>query len=307
MQRVIKQWVNNFFIKTSLSVGLFQSLSYEARQAYLVRDNARLKDAGERLINLSPDSEPIGRYYLALAMERQSRDSHERARNKFGLLIGSKNFPVRIASMVALAGAEISLNQSGELAEKLLIEASTLALRTNCLINFINAQSLFSVLLSNDGNHKESLQILRGLQPIIENLGSQYEVVKSDFYNSVAYELAQSGKHEVAKGFVSIPLNSPHLPKYPEWLETAKEVYNHRRLKSLSFALGGVGEPIPYMKKPSNVLPFRPRKLRAKAYPLVYRLPNCELNFCNYPMDKLPLLENLIQLVMAGEAKNNAK
>jgi hypothetical protein len=307
MTRAQKQWTKNLFMVSSLShqKRLIDYLSSEARQAYLIRDYARQKIIGEKLMEASSHSEEMGRYFLVLAMKRQSKESHELARKELGFLIECPI--VQASAMIAYAGAGICLNDSYRFTEKLLMNASAQSLKSGDVINFIQAQSMYSALLSNNSDHRESLRILRGLQPIIEKLGSLYEVVISDFNNSVAYELAQLGKHEEAKGFINISLNSPHLAAYPEWLETAREVYGSCRLKTLSFRLGGISEQIAYKKKPSNVLQFKPRIRQTAACPLVLKLPQCELPLCDYPVDKFLQLQNFLQSVTTTHSLDSAK
>jgi hypothetical protein len=222
MLRTQKQWASNLFIYSSLSkLGLGESLLCGARQAYLLRDYARLKIIGEELVNLSPRFESIGRYYLVLATERRTKENHEDARKELSLLIESPI--VRIASMIAYAGAEISLNNIKP-AAALLLEASALSVKSNDFIRFIQAQSMLSALCSIDGNHIESLRILWGLQPIINKLDNSHHIMKVDQNNSLCVELAKLGRYEAAKGFALVVSRSPYISAYPEWQETLDEL-----------------------------------------------------------------------------------
>lgn len=301
MNRASKQWASSFLIKSFLSVELKESLLCGARQAYLLRDYARLKVIGKGLVNLSPRLEHIGRYYLALTKSRESREGHELVKTEFELLADSPIPFIRASGLNALAAGEIILNRATRSTQNMLIESSGLFQRNGDLLGFIHSQSQLSLLCSIDGNHSESLQILRGLQPIIEKIGSQHEVIKSDYYNSVSYELAQIGNHEAAKVFVNIPLNSPHLNAYPEWLETARGIHRQVKFRSLLYSMGQVQGQIVYKKKRSNVLQFRLRSKPPAAYPLVLKMPDGELHFCDYPINEIHQLENLARTVTASK------
>jgi hypothetical protein len=253
--------LTDLIIVSSLSTRkrLIENLSQVARQAYFARDYARLKTAGEKLVEFSPQSEHIGRYYLALAESRQSREGNKGVRGEFELLTESSIAQVRGAALTASAGAQIVLGDVGRLTQDLLLEASTLSLNCGDLHNFIQSQSQLSLLCSLNGNHQESLQILRGLQPAVDRMSSFCDAIKSDFYNSVAYELLQTGKIESAAYFIKSPLNSRHLLAYPEWQETAVEIIQSIPTKNQPRIF------VPY-RKPDNVVDHEEfQTLQAKA------------------------------------------
>lgn len=225
MIKIRTRWVQNLFIKSSVTFKLISDLSSEARQAYLVRDYARLKTAGERLISLSPEAESLGRYYVALATDRESVISLEKARKDFESLIDTSIIPVRCAAMIGAAGADIARGVISQHTKELLLAASEMALKDSDILNFTRAQSQISLLLSLAGNHRGSLEILRGIQPAVEKLSTTYNIVKADYYNSTSYELSKLGDSEAAKRFAIKVIKSPHLSSYPEWQQNLKSIF----------------------------------------------------------------------------------
>jgi hypothetical protein len=238
---------------------LMESLSCGARQAYFLRDYARLKIIGERLIDLSPRSEFIGRYYLALSVGCQSLQGARLIKPELEFLSESPSINIRPNAMTAIAGAEIVLGEATQSTGRLLIEASALSLKSGDLISFIQSQSQISLLCSLNGNHPESLEVLRGLQPIVDKLGGLYGALKTDFYNSVAYELNQLGERTAATRFISSVIQSPYLKAYPEWQETANEIFVKKPSRSTVAV------------KKSNILYFPIRNRAAKTGEVIYR------------------------------------
>jgi hypothetical protein len=226
MVKTNRQFLNDFIIVSSLSnqKKLIENLSHMARQAYFLRDYARLETIGEGLIELSPRSEYIGRYYCALANGRQWKGDQAKMIKEFEFL--SELPALRSSALVAIAGSQIALGKPDFGTNRLLWEASKIALSSKDYLTYINTQRVLSVLCSIAGDHEKSLDILRGLQPAVDYLGSHCSIIKSDFYNSVAWDLLQSGNAKAAAYFITPVLRSPYLSVYPEWAETAIEINN---------------------------------------------------------------------------------
>jgi hypothetical protein len=303
MTRAAKQWTKNLFIVSSLSIkGLFQSLTVEARQAHLSRDYARLEAAGEKLKEIAPE---VGRYFSALAISRQGYGNKEKALREFECL---KEYPLTYApSLTAIAGLQIARGDVDETIGENLLRAAKSALDSKDILTAIQAHSLLSVIQSVKNDHQNSLQILWTIKPMIDRLGRLHDAVRADFNNSVAYELAQLGNHKAAQEFVNISLNSPHLSAYPEWLETAREIHQHVKVRSLLYAMGEVEGQIVYKKKPSNVLPFRPRQQQEPfSLPLCFKMPDgSDFHICDYPIEEMPILENCVKVATARKAQRN--
>jgi hypothetical protein len=217
--------VSSFIVSSSFNrYRLIQSLTIEGRQAYFLRDYTRLKIIGERLVQLSPRSEYIGRWFLLMANRVLWTQYPKELTVELESLAEDSPLPVRAVAMSSLAGISINQGDSTKGTVSLILESSALSLRCGDLPNFIQTQNQLSFLSSINGNHHESLEILRGLEPAVNKVGSLHSYLKTDFYNSVAHELAQLGKHAEAKVFASLVAFSPCLPVYPEWQSNISEI-----------------------------------------------------------------------------------
>lgn len=254
MTRAKTKWLNSFFIFSSFSnQKLVDGLLDGAMQAFLLRDKARQRKAGERLIELSPRFEHIGRCHVIISgpADKWTQGSGELARD-IEQLINESPLHVRPTAMNALAPIYIHAGNDEKLATQILFESSKLSMDSGNLITFIQAQSQLSAICSIKGNHQESLDILRGLQPFINRLSASYDVVKIDFYNSVAYELNLLGKHDAAKRFASLVVGSKYLKIYPEWQATLSEVFVKQEEK-----LGVVWSDLITPRPTAKVLKFK--------------------------------------------------
>jgi hypothetical protein len=225
MVKTNKQWLTAFLIRSSLSKkGLIEDLSVAARQAYLVRDFAQLKAIGEWLIDLSPKTEHLGRLFAVMANRNVYSRNSKIVIGEFESLAESAPVFVRAGAMSTLIADDIYFNKTDSSTINLIREASSLALRSNDLLNFVQIQNQLSLLCSVNGDHAQALSILRNLEPSVSQLTGHFPILKTDFYNSVAYELLQIGKVEAAAYFIQPVLKSPYLHAYSEWLETALEI-----------------------------------------------------------------------------------
>jgi hypothetical protein len=224
MVKTNKHLISGLYIFSSFDFQkgqLMESLSCSARQAYFLRDYTRLKIIGERLVDLSPRSEHIGRWYVTLA----NRTHREKLIPELESIALNAPLSVRAAAMSSLVAIELLSGKANQNTISLILEASKIALKCGDLLNFIQLQTQYSEFCSINGNHPESLEILRGLQPAVQKIGGLFSVIKSDYYNNVAYELNLIGNHEAAKGFASYVLKSPHINIYSEWRDTATEIF----------------------------------------------------------------------------------
>jgi hypothetical protein len=308
MTRAHKTWVKNFLISSSLSSKrLIENLSCGARQAYFQRDYARLKNIGEKFIDLSPRFEHIGRLYRVQgSRDVWDTDSLTISRELESLAEDSP-LPVRAQALLLMAAKQIITDKPDATITNLLLESSKIAFACGDIPTFIRSQSQISLILSCDGNHDNSLQILKGLQLVINNLGSAYDVMKADYYNSVSFELFKLGRHEAAKRFAAMVMRSPYLSYYSEWRENLSEIFvkeEKRRFfaPSTSFKLANVLQ-FPVKK-------YQPAKVEmADVFVMIDSKP-VRYNFC--ALDDLPKLDaflkaNLEARALAGLETNATK
>jgi hypothetical protein len=209
-----------------------QHLSYLARQAYYERDYSRVAAYGNELANLSPRSEPAGLYFQALAISRQGQNSKVEAQKLYERLAYDAPSAVQSAAMLALGLNALQSNQLDE-AKELLSESYRISVINHCApITALQTQSALSALLSQQENHQESALILNNILPAIIDLGRTFPVLLGSELNNFAYELCQLGRLQEAGIVIGRVLSSPYVVKYPEWLETAREIdETHSRLQ----------------------------------------------------------------------------
>jgi hypothetical protein len=292
MKQINKKFLS-FFIPSSFCdrAVLTNRLSFAAKQAYFARNYEELEIYGNRLIDLSPGTETLGQYYLALAQSRYWSENREKVKRTFEDLAESEHSCIRAASLLALGGERLLNGKTDNETARLFLESCSIALRNKHLLTFVQSQSALSVLCSMNKDHPQSLEILKGLKPHIDRLNNNY--LTADFYNSVAYELNQLGNSEAAKGFALYVMKSPHLSAYPEWQKNLREIFVKKEEKiSIAFT-----EPLPPKPK-GKLLQF---KLKASLVPSLnttslFMLQGLKLTrFLNCTDDDLTAITALMQ------------
>jgi hypothetical protein len=224
-----KQILRNLFIfSTSIAERVnqkIQHLTFAARQAYYERDYHKVADCGEDLINLSPRSEFAGQYFQALAISRQSNGTNKEVLRIYERLAQDAPSSVQSAAMLALGLNALQSNQLDE-AKKLLTESYQISVVNHCdPITAMQTQSALSALYSQQGEHEKSALVLKNALPDIFILGRIFPAYLGMELNNYAYELGQLGQFQAASQIISSVLTSPYANVYPEWQETACEIY----------------------------------------------------------------------------------
>ncbi len=198
-----------------------QSLSLAGWQAHFLRDNDALAQIGNRLLDLSVNTEQQGLFFSALS--KKSQNPYQ-AKNELENLLESSSQNIRNAANLMLGGYYCSFKGDLKSASTHNMKAAQVALKKeNYLIYFV-AQQVTSLILSINGNHRRSLDILRELRPIADWLGLIFPTAYFDFYNSVAYELFQLGECRNAHHIITKVCASHLKTLRPEWEETKREI-----------------------------------------------------------------------------------
>ena len=206
------------------------SLSFLARQSYYSRDYDHLAALGNELMSLSARSEDVGRYFYSIAEHRLGRKKFNI--NEFEALASRSLQPVRAASHLALG---LWALQEGKSDEALLRfrEAYTLSTANSCApITAIHTASSASYRLSLKGSHKESLDILQTIHPVVRSWGRVFPFLLGEQLNNIAYEMVQLGHLSGARYAIDRACALPVARAYPEWFETRGEVAEKQRLIS---------------------------------------------------------------------------
>jgi tetratricopeptide (TPR) repeat protein len=201
-----------------------QHLTYQARQAYYVRDYRQVTECSEELLNLSPRSEFAGLYFQALAISQQWKGTNEEPKRIYERLAQDAPPAVQSAAMLALGLNALQSTQLNE-AKRLLTESYQIHVINHCApITAIHAQSALAAFYSLQGDHDKSSAILNHLIPDIYTLGRAFPAYLGMELNNYAYELSQLGEFQKASRIISSVLSSPFASIYPEWQETAREI-----------------------------------------------------------------------------------
>jgi tetratricopeptide (TPR) repeat protein len=223
-----KKTLRNLFIfSTSIEERVnqkIQHLTYQARQAYYVRDYCQVTQCSEELLNLSPRSEFAGHYFQALAISKQCSDTNKEVKQIYERLAKDAPTSVQSAAILALGLIALQSNQLDE-AKRLLTEAYQISVASHYApITALHTQSALSALYSLQGDHDRSAFTLKNMLPDVFTLGKIFPSYINIELNNYAYELSQLGEFQKASRIISSVLSSPIASIYPEWQETAREI-----------------------------------------------------------------------------------
>jgi hypothetical protein len=260
-----KQILKNFFIfSTSIEEKVnqkIQHLTFQARQAYYIRDYSKVAQYSKELLNLSPRSEYAGLYFQALSISQHGSGNNQETEQAYQMLAQDAPPAVQSAAILALGLKALSSNQLDD-AKKLLTESYRISVVNNCApITAVQTKSALSNLYSLQGNHQASALILEGLLPDILILGKAFPAFSGVEFNNYAYELNQLGQFQKATQIINTALSSPYASAYPEWQETAREIeeaqtqsrHNHTSVKGLRQNSLNVVDIASYKREPSVI------------------------------------------------------
>jgi tetratricopeptide (TPR) repeat protein len=196
-----------------------------AEYAYPIYDNESLKEAALLLTTLPlPNSyRNTGLYYQGLCAVRQ-RD-YRQARAIFNTLVERGDPTNRARALISLGTIYHAL---GDLENGLggYLEAMRALTLDDCHnpLPFILAKLNIAIHDSDVGNHRQSLQSLEGIFPIVQMMGPRHPQEYYSFLNGLAVELGEAGRFEEARNVIKLVLRSPIAHAYPQWFATRDEI-----------------------------------------------------------------------------------
>ena len=208
----------SFFILSSMSVGVAKArasmLLHYGERAMISRDEARMQQVAH-LIRQVPGLErsPIATYLQALV-------DKDRAIEMLESVTECESFDHRARILLSLASRKLlkgDVNSANQIYEKALKDIRRLgnhALHAYTLKNQ-------SVILSLLGEHKNATRIIESVLPTANRMEPAFYL---DLLNSYAVELGEAGRIEEARRVIALPLASPLVVRFPEWIETAREI-----------------------------------------------------------------------------------
>jgi tetratricopeptide (TPR) repeat protein len=184
-----------------------------ASLAYGRRNIKVMEHAGKQLAVFDKDA---GLYYLAIAARWKGRAEEARA------LLETVRGPYEARAIHALGAIHFGAGQFDE-AARFYIEAMR-ANKGRDAFAVINAQFQASAIKSAHGDHREALDDLHSLWPVVKVAAKHYPHLWPALHNELAYELLQLGRVAEARQAARIAVESHIAESYPEWRETAAEV-----------------------------------------------------------------------------------
>ena len=91
------------------------------------------------------------------------------------------------------------------------------------------SQRQVAIIRSIHGDHKQALNNLEQLFPIVRVLGKQYPSLYYDFINSLAVEFCELGRIAEAEAACAMTLASPFVTTHLHWKETRDEIAAKRQ------------------------------------------------------------------------------
>lgn len=214
--------------KSSLLIISHLTLIELGEQALALEDTNGLSIVGARLLSLPlKDYSRAGEYYAALALTRQG-DRAQAARLLEGVAgSGSLHFSNR-----AVLALGVDRHRIGDYraAETLYQEAG----KGQDALTVLGCQSNLAVLESECGEHRAALKRLEATLPIARQLAQKHPAHWLNHLNSLAVESLATGQIRAAQGYLEPCLRSSLLCRFPQWQETAQEVFPDRNRIYLS-------------------------------------------------------------------------
>lgn len=191
--------------------------------AYFSRNYLLLGNLGRWFLELSRRTENAGLFFTTLATGRHGKGDFSDSRAALEY-IANHDTGLRATALVGITSDAFHYRQIGCFEESLLFESSKVATNSQNLLFYTQAQNNLSLLFSHQGDHKQSLKVLRGIYPAMYAMGRVFPAYYCDYLNSTAYELAMLGDYSKAHHLIKFVTASPYATAYPEWAETKCEI-----------------------------------------------------------------------------------
>lgn len=200
---------------------LGNQLATVARHAYFAKQMDAVEQASQLMlaVPVSDLLRSVARYYQALCKWRR-REIETPRQLRAMLEDAPPQFRARALQAVGLAYHEF-----GEVDTALhhYVEAGKASVECD-LVTLAYSQSMTAIVRGIHGDHKQALDHLEELFPLVRAVGKYYPVLYYDFLNSLAVELAEVGRIAEADQACAVALASPFAAVHPNWAETRAEI-----------------------------------------------------------------------------------
>jgi hypothetical protein len=211
-----------------------------ARHASLTRRLDVVRDVSEAIVGLPLPEEikTVGRYYQAVVEKHNGNVEH--ARLVLAEVASGSTSAYKGRALLELGWTYVDADETMA-ALPFYLEA-TRASRAVDLLTGTQARIMIAVVRSIDDDHRGALGDLERVWPMVRLASHEHPALRYDYLNSLAVELAETGRIEEAKHAIEIALRSPFAAKYPNWKATRDEIANKERHTSYRprlFSLAG--------------------------------------------------------------------
>ena len=223
---------------------LGRQLADIAHHAYLIRQEDLVEQASQMMLALpiSRELKRVAQYYQARrTMRKGNIDS---ARKLLEGVIAEATPRYRARALLTIGA---TYYERGEIDSTLPFYIAAGKAATDCdLLTLAESQQMIAVVRSLHGDHKQALDDLERLFPLIRYISKHYPTAYYNFLNSFAIELSEVGRIDEARRVCQITLASPFSAAYPNWLETRNELEAKRTSATPSIvAVSAALEPAP--------------------------------------------------------------
>jgi tetratricopeptide (TPR) repeat protein len=216
-----------------------RSLTIAARQSSFERDYQKVGLAADEILEVSPQSEPLARYFQALALNQQGKGVRDEAIKIYNELTSTNLSYIKSAAFLALG---VESYRVGDYKEALYHIKQSSEYNFNAALTAVTCEALKAAIYSAKGEYENSFAIYHKALPRILAFGKVFPVFMNTELNNLAYDLNQLGRTQEASQIINQVVASPSAYKFPEWLETKQEIddrlaLNIKTFKASNFAI----------------------------------------------------------------------
>ena len=197
-----------------------------ARDAYLAHRMDAVEKASQLMLALpiSHQLRTVARFYDRLGtMEQRDFEGTRHVAE----LVFEEAMPQHRARALQSIGA--TYYDQGRVDEALPFYLAATREAAGCdLVTMVQSQYMAAAVRSIHGDHRQALDSLEKLFPLVRLVGRQHPPIYYDYLNSLAVELGFVGRLDEAHAALNIALASPFASAYPNWAETREELETQR-------------------------------------------------------------------------------
>jgi len=203
---------------------------------------------------ISKELKAVARYYQAICKWKQGQA--DEARRTLERVTEEASSHYRAQAFLTIGATYFGQGRT-EAALPFYLAAGRVA-GEHDLLTFAESQKMIAVVRSIHGDHRQALDDLERLFPLVQVIGKHYPALYYEFLNSLAVEFGEIGHLQEANAACAIALASPFAAIYPEFAETRDELEAKRTAATPSIVAVCVApEPASQSQPERNAKPVR--------------------------------------------------